>query len=69
MKIIRWKHQTFYLHFLGWLQGFAEIVDGIVTVVSLGFLTSSFEITLSGYRAKVYFQHVESEQNMTTNKE
>lgn len=50
MKIYRWKHQNLKQHLLGFLQGFAEIADGLVTLLSLGFYASNFEMTLSRYR-------------------
>ncbi len=51
IQIRRWKHQNAYSHFLGWLQGFAELADGLVTVLSFATLSSNFEIRVSFYRA------------------
>jgi len=36
--------------FLIWLDGFARILDGLVLVLSFGFLISSFSITFMKYR-------------------
>lgn len=51
MRIQRLKHASFKQHFLGFVQGFAEIVDGCVTIFSLGFYMSSFEMDIARYRA------------------
>lgn len=50
--IRRWKHTNKTQHFLGFCQGFAEIADVIVTLLSLGFYISSFELSVSRFRAK-----------------
>ncbi|MNZ97323.1 hypothetical protein D3C78_1165560 [compost metagenome] len=33
-------------------QGFAKVLDGLVTIVSFGFILSSFELSVSKYRVK-----------------
>lgn len=43
-------------HFLYWLQGFAEIADGLVTLLSLGFFMSNFELNISYWRAMREFK-------------
>jgi hypothetical protein len=55
MRIYRWKHLNWQMHLLGILQGFAELADGIVTVGSLGFFGSRFELDASCYRARKSF--------------
>lgn len=50
--IRRWHHPSHGAHILGIVQGLAEIADGIVTLLSLGFFSSSFELTVSYNRAK-----------------
>ncbi len=51
VRIHRWKHPSWQEHLLGILQGFAEIADGCVTIVSLGFYLSNFELSVSYWRA------------------
>lgn len=51
--ISKWKHPSYIMHFLGWLQGFCELADGLVTILSLGFCYSSFEMNMARFRAKV----------------
>lgn len=53
MRVHRWQHQTAKAHFAGWLQGFGELADGIVTVCSLGFYASNFETAVAGWRVRV----------------
>ena len=36
--------------FLIWLDGFTKILDGLILVLSFGFLISSFSITFFKYR-------------------
>jgi len=55
MRIQRWKHPHWQLHVLGWLQGFAQLADAAVTLGSLGFLCSSFELDMACNRAKYSF--------------
>ena len=50
--IQRWRHPTLTAHLLGILQGFAELADGLVTLGSLGFLCSSFELQVARHRAR-----------------
>lgn len=54
--IYRWRHPTPKGHAYGLLQGFAEIADGVVTLLSLGFYASSFEMAVSRARAKAFFR-------------
>lgn len=54
MNIYRWKHANYKQHLLGLVQGFAELLDGIITIISLGFFASNFEMTIAKYRA-LYF--------------
>lgn len=56
MKIQKWKHPTIKCHIFGVLQGFAEIADGLVTICSLGFYASDFEMSVTVYRTKSYFK-------------
>ena len=51
-RIQHWKHPTVESRLLGILQGIAEITDGLVTVCSLAFMSSNFELTVSALRAK-----------------
>ena len=61
-RIQRWKHPTIESHLLGILQGIAEITDGLVTVCSLGFMCSNFELTVSAFRAKRLINHLKKQQ-------
>lgn len=54
--IYRWKHPNLACHALGFIQGFAELADGLVTVCSLGFYGSGFEMAAARYRAKRFHQ-------------
>lgn len=54
--IHRWHHPHWKLRLLGLLQGFAELADGCVTVLSLATYSSGFEHTVARYRAKTYLQ-------------
>lgn len=65
VKIWRWKHKNKIIHLLDWLQGFAEILDGLITVSSLGFFASNFEITIAGYRAKISILQLKNERTHT----
>lgn len=56
--IRRWKHPNKTLHLLGFIQGFGELLDGVVTILSLGFLMSNFELRVSRYRAKISIQQM-----------
>lgn len=62
LHIYRWKHSTIESHLLGVLQGIAEITDGLVTVCSLGFLCSNFDLTVSAFRAKRLCNHLKKQQ-------
>ena len=61
-RIQRWKHPTMESHLLGILQGIAEITDGLITVCSLGFMCSNFELTVSVFRAKRLLNHLKKQQ-------
>ena len=54
--IYRWKHPTWKCHVIGFMQGFAELADGLVTLCSLGFYGSGFEMAVASYRAKQFYQ-------------
>lgn len=60
--IHRWKHPTVESHLLGILQGIAEITDGLVTICSLAFMCSNFELTVSRLRAKRLLNHLKKQQ-------
>ena len=60
--ISRWKHKSPTHQLLGWLQGFAELVDGIVTLCSLGFYSSTFEISYSMWRSKWQIKQLKKER-------
>ncbi len=49
--IRRWKHSSVKQHLWGILQGFAEIADGVVTVSTLAFYSSGFEMRVAYKRA------------------
>ena len=50
MKVYRWEHPNVEEHILCWLQGFAELADGLVTLLSFGFLLSDFELRYCAWR-------------------
>jgi len=50
--ISRWKHPTLKSHLLGMLQGFALVVDGLITLLTLGSCTSFFGLRVAIYRTK-----------------
>lgn len=60
IPIYRWRHTSWKQHLLGWLQGFAELLDGCVTLCSLGFLGSGFEMAVARYRAGQYFKEMKA---------
>jgi hypothetical protein len=53
--IYRWRHPTRASHLLGIAQGFAELADGLITLCTLGFFASCFEMRVASYRSKQYF--------------
>ena len=55
MKIYRWKHPSLVCHLWGVLQGFGELGDGLVTVLTLAFFSSNLELLVARRRAKHYF--------------
>lgn len=52
----RWKHPSKTAHLLGWLQGFAELADGLVTLLTFATYSSGFEMAVAVKRAK--YHHV-----------
>ena len=60
--IRRWKHPDRTAHFHGWLQGFCELADGLVTVLSLGFLASGFEMEASRRRLVAWMRRKKESQ-------
>ena len=50
LRITRWEHPSIRCHLLGLLQGIAEVLDGLVTLFSLGFFMSNFEMQIAFYR-------------------
>jgi hypothetical protein len=64
--IYRWKHQNWVMHVLGFVQGFGELADSIVTICSLGFYGSSFEMRCARYRAKLYFDLMKETRSKLT---
>ena len=50
IRIHRWKHPSIRCHLWGLVQGVAEIVDGCVSLLSLGLLLSNFEMQVAYYR-------------------
>lgn len=50
--ICRWKHPTTKSHLLGVLQGFALVVDGLLTILTLGMCTSFFGLRVAIYRTR-----------------
>lgn len=63
----RWKHPCWQTHVLGIVQGFAEILDGAVTVVSLGFFMSQFELSVATYRALYKIKRTKPVANISSN--
>lgn len=53
IRIIRWKHPSWRTHAWGLLQGIGELLDGIVSICSLGFFMSNFELTIAFYRTQI----------------
>jgi len=66
MTISRWKHPTLKSHLLGVVQGFADLTDGIVTVCSLGFLCSDFEMRVACFRARTLVQALKQKASNNT---
>lgn len=67
MIIQRWKHPTIKCHALGILQGFAEITDGLITICSLGFYASNFEMSIAAYRTKTHLNDMKKHTYTPTN--
>lgn len=66
LRIVRWGHANIELHLLGILQGFGELLDGIVTITSLGFLCSNFEGTISWFRAYRYIAFLKRKEQRSS---
>ena len=45
------KHCCLRVHLLGIMQGLAQVIDGIVIVLSLGFLSSGFATYIAKVKA------------------
>lgn len=58
--IYRWKHPSTKTHLWGILQGFAELLDGCVTICSLGFFASRFEITIASKRVNSHLKELKN---------
>lgn len=63
IRVERWKHPDWKSHLLGILQGWAEIADGLVTLLSFGFLMSNFEMQVASFRTKIYFETLKRKLN------
>ena len=63
MKIIRWKHRDWKFHLIGILQGLGELADGLVTICSLGFFMSDFELSVSKMRAQHTIRSIKREHS------
>jgi hypothetical protein len=50
MYLNRWHHPDLEAQFFGWLQGFAELLDALITLCSFGFVCSSFELRYCAWR-------------------
>lgn len=64
IRVTRWKHPTNKLHLYGFLQGFGELADSLVTLLSLGFFMSNFEMEVCRLRARAYFKDLKHMQNI-----
>lgn len=62
-RIMRYKASSKTQRFLIWCQGWAELLDGLVTLLSFGFLCSNFELELSFWRAKVEIERMKKSHN------
>lgn len=51
MRVGRFNRPTARTRFVGWLGGFAGLADGLVTVLSLGYLKSNFEFQIVAYNS------------------
>ena len=51
MMFRQFKHCCLRAHLLGIVQGLAQVIDGIVIVLSLGFLSSGFATSMAKIRA------------------
>ena len=55
IRMIRWKHPSIESHFLGWLAGFADLIDGLVVIFTLGTYTTNFGFEVACYRTRRQF--------------
>lgn len=60
--IYRWKHPSIKQHLWGILQGFAEIMDGVVTLSTLGFFASGFERKVAWKRAGEHIKELKKKR-------
>lgn len=63
IRVERWRHPDWKSHLLGFVQGFAEIADGLVTLLSFGFLMSNFEMQVACFRTKIHFETLKRKIN------
>jgi hypothetical protein len=56
LRVTRWAHPDKTAHGWGLIQGLAEIADGLVTLLSLGFYSSNIEMQVAFYRS--YSHHL-----------
>lgn len=67
--IYRFKHRSAEEHAWGLLQGVAEIADGIVTLSSLGFYASGFEMAVAWKRAGCHIKALKKERARQENEQ
>lgn len=51
-----YKQKNITQHFLLWVQAFGGILDALVSIISLGFLHSNFEIEICFWRTGLEFK-------------
>lgn len=56
VPVYRWRHPSLKSHLWGFLQGFAEILDGVVTLSTFAFFGSGFEMAVARKRSLSYFR-------------
>ena len=62
LRIVKRDTPNFVMHVLAVLNGVAEIADGLVTILSLGFLTSNFEFFVIKCRAEAHIRGLKKER-------
>lgn len=62
LPIYRWPHAHWQLRLLGVVQGFADMLDGLIVVGTLGFFAGGFGIQTAVYRAKHYYTLAKKER-------